>query len=259
MSLDALLHVETYNFFYLFFASGRLVIKQATFEEKHYQSLTSLNAPKNKPKFSCCTWSNSPELNLLICFNVKNTRSRNLTKQQHRNNCWKKSTTKTVLFIKKVAKRRDQIQPLHIKKLLPTFSLWKIISLFFVLLCILYRMYLWIVCHSNIFLREKLNHDTKTGKMKRSWKVKKEEWIWWDRFMCRTFAGGKRYKEYWWRKQRLRIEADLSTKCPWWIQVKCPDPLLNNTKQCYIFVVIKFLLVYFSSTNAIKFKMFSKQ
>ncbi|XP_014851469.1 PREDICTED: ras and EF-hand domain-containing protein isoform X1 [Poecilia mexicana] len=34
---------------------ARLVIKQDTFEEKRYQSLTSLNAPKNKPKLSCCT------------------------------------------------------------------------------------------------------------------------------------------------------------------------------------------------------------
>ncbi|KAM4745861.1 ras and EF-hand domain-containing protein homolog [Anableps anableps] len=34
---------------------ARLVIKQATFEEKRYQSLPSLNAPKNKPKLSCCT------------------------------------------------------------------------------------------------------------------------------------------------------------------------------------------------------------
>ncbi|MED6235842.1 hypothetical protein ATANTOWER_001074 [Ataeniobius toweri] len=34
---------------------ARLVKKQAIFEEKRYPSLPSLNAPKNKPKLSCCT------------------------------------------------------------------------------------------------------------------------------------------------------------------------------------------------------------
>lgn len=40
--------------------SCREVTKQSTLNDKgRCQSLPSLNAPKNKPNFSCCNWSNS--------------------------------------------------------------------------------------------------------------------------------------------------------------------------------------------------------
>lgn len=55
----------------VFFTPHRQVRKHAAFDEKsRYQSLPSLNAPRNKPNFSCCTWSNSPELDVHVWLNV---------------------------------------------------------------------------------------------------------------------------------------------------------------------------------------------
>lgn len=42
------------------FLPHREVTKQANLHDKtHHQSLPSLNAPRKKPNFSCCNWSNS--------------------------------------------------------------------------------------------------------------------------------------------------------------------------------------------------------